>query len=135
MVESRWDMMHSELHAAAFILNPRYHDCHDFSGDAMADHGMLVMKWLDPDLILTYKEQFSLYKHKDGVFASKDDLMFKKAALTAGPHAWWDYWGSGKKVLHDFAVRVQGQPQWEATMEWHHCTLHVILCCLIHTMF
>jgi hypothetical protein len=32
VVEARWDMLHSDLHSAAYILNPRYLHTHDFSG-------------------------------------------------------------------------------------------------------
>ncbi len=32
--ESRWEMMHSRTHSAAFTLNPRYTHVHTFSGYA-----------------------------------------------------------------------------------------------------
>jgi hypothetical protein len=109
-VQDRWDMMHSEIHAAAFVLNPRYHHCQSFTGDAMAEHDELVSKWVPSDKILIYKEQLSLYKKKAGVFDSKNAILFSPEALKANPHAWWDDWGSGKKEVHDFAVRVHAQP-------------------------
>ena len=54
--------------------------------------------------------QLSLYKKKAGVFDSKNAILFSPEALKANPHAWWDDWGSGKKEVHDFAVRVHAQP-------------------------
>ena len=46
-----------------------------------------------------------------------------KARLEADAHVWWDYWGSGKKVLHDFATRVTGQPVSIGSAErcWEAC--------------
>jgi hypothetical protein len=32
--ESRWEMLHSPIHSAAFTLNPRFTNVHSFSGDA-----------------------------------------------------------------------------------------------------
>jgi hypothetical protein len=54
-VENRWDMLHSELHSAAFILNPRYHATHDFSGDAMLEHDKLLHLWMDEGQLHKYK--------------------------------------------------------------------------------
>jgi hypothetical protein len=67
-VENRWDMLHSELHSAAFILNPRYHTTHDFSGDAMLEHDELLHLWMDEDQLHKYKAQFKMYRDESGPF-------------------------------------------------------------------
>ena len=55
-----------------------------------------------------YKDQFRNFKEKTGIFANP--ILWGKTALEKDADSWWDYWGSGKKVLHDFAVRVTSQP-------------------------
>ena len=45
-----------------------------------------------------------------GSILSDGRILFSPEALKANPHAWWDDWGSGKKEVHDFAVRVHAQP-------------------------
>ena len=51
-------MLHSDLHSAAYILNPRYHHTHDFSGTAMQQHDALLQKWLSDEDLHTYKAVF-----------------------------------------------------------------------------
>ena len=107
-VEDRWDMLHSDLHSAAYILNPRYHHTHDFSGTAMQQHDALLQKWLSDEDLHTYKAEFRSYKEKTDIFSAQ--TIWTERALGVDAHVWWDNWGSGKKVLHDFATRVTSQP-------------------------
>ena len=103
-VEARWDMLHSDLQSAAYILNPRYRHTHDFSGSAMQEHDALLQKWLSEDDLHTYKAEFGSYKEKTDIFSAQ--TIWTDKALEVDAHVWWDYWASGKKVLHDFATRV-----------------------------
>jgi hypothetical protein len=107
-VEARWDMLHSDLQSAAYILNPRYRHTHDFSGSAMQAHDALLQKWLSEDDLHTYKAEFGSYKEKTDIFSAQ--TIWTDKALEVDAHVWWDYWASGKKVLHDFATRVTSQP-------------------------
>jgi hypothetical protein len=107
-VEDRWDMLHSDLHSAAFIINPRYWHTHDFSGTAMQQHDALLQKWLSEEDLHTYKAEFRSYKEKTDIFSAQ--TIWTDKALEVDAHVWWDYWASGKKVLHDFATRVTSQP-------------------------
>jgi hypothetical protein len=107
-VEARWDMLHSDLQSAAYILNPRYRHTHDFSGSAMQEHDALLQKWLSEDDLHTYKAEFGSYKEKTDIFSAQ--TIWTDKALEVDAHVWWDYWASGKKVLHDFATRVTSQP-------------------------
>ena len=102
-------MLHSDLHSAAYILNPRYHHTHDLdSGTAMQQHDALLQKWLSDEDLHTYKAEFRSYKEKTDIFSAQ--TIWTERALGVDAHVWWDNWGSGKKVLHDFATRVTSQP-------------------------
>ena len=106
--ESRWEMLHSPIHSAAFTLNPRYTHVHSFSGDAQLEHDELLLSWLSEADVHLYKDQFRNFKEKTGIFANP--ILWSKTALEKDADAWWGDWGAGKKVLHDFAVRVTSQP-------------------------
>ena len=97
--------LHSNLHSAAYILNPRYHHTHDFSsGTGIQQHDALLQKWISEEDLHTYKADCS-NKEKTHVFSTQ--TLWTEKALEVDAHVWWDYWGSGKKeVLHDFATRV-----------------------------
>ena len=47
-------------------------------------------------------------RRKTDIFSAQ--TIWTERALGVDAHVWWDNWGSGKKVLHDFATRVTSQP-------------------------
>ena len=109
------------MHSAAFIIHPRYHHTHDFSGTGIQQHDALLQKWLSEEDLHTYKAEIHSYEEKTDVFSTP--TLWTDKVLEADAHVWWDYWGSGKKVLHDFAARVTGQPVSIGSAErcWEAC--------------
>ena len=101
-------MLHLDLHSAAYILNSRYHHTHDLAARQMQQHDALLQKWLSEEDLHTYKAEFRRYKEKTDNFSAQ--TIWTDKALEVDAHVWWDYWGSGKKVLHDFATRVTSLP-------------------------
>ena len=89
-------------------LPPHHKHTHDFSGTAMQQHDALLQKWLSDEDLHTYKAEFRSYKEKTDIFSAQ--TIWTERALGVDAHVWWDNWGSGKKVLHDFATRVTSQP-------------------------
>jgi hypothetical protein len=58
--------------------------------------------------VQTYKAEFRSYKEKTDIFSAQ--TLWTDKALEVDAHVWWVYWGSGTKMLHDFATRVTSQP-------------------------
>ena len=101
-----------------------------FTGDAIQAHDLLLNQWLGDSALLRYypsplapteatvelfmlflsryKSEFDTFKAKSGVFAR--DVIWSAEALKKDACSWWDDWGSGPQVLHDFAYRVTSQP-------------------------
>ena len=85
-----------------------YHHTHDVSGIAMQQHDALLQKWLSESDSHTYTAEFRRYKETTDIFSAP--TIWTDKALEVDAHVWWDYWGSGKKVLHDFVTRGTSQP-------------------------
>jgi hypothetical protein len=103
-------MFASDMHAAAYLLNPRYyHLIHDLGGDKELMQGLrkIIMKLTaSADAAAAAWHQFKqTYVRSLGDFGRE---QFKKAAENEAiaPHEVWDEWGEDVTELQAVAVRV-----------------------------
>ena len=121
IVRSRWDWMHSPLHAAAYALNPRYaHLITDICANAEVMRGLKQsVKKLAPNpaaAALALNEFSSLYKQQQGDFA---DEVTQAAAATESiaPHAFWDQHGTDCPNLRPIAMQILAQYPYASACE------------------
>lgn len=97
LIYNRWVYLHSEIHSAAYVLNPRFVDVDHFSDASVRDEFMSVLYKLLPDdmavsaAVCEYKD----YLSKRGLWSN--GLAWAQAR-TLRPGAWWETWGRGNTV-------------------------------------
>lgn len=108
LIEARWRMLHTCLHAAGYLLDPEHYGqdqerveevmlgFHEFVGkthENVADQAECVA-------------QYECYRNKQGLFASATAWA---AAKIMPAHAWWLQFGGGVPLLQDVAVKALAQ--------------------------
>eukprot|EP01018_Ginkgo_biloba_P014500 Gb_32569 [translate_table: standard] len=103
MVDFRWKMMHSPLHAAACYLDPRKFGL-TRNGDKEIMSGLYTaIEKLNPDREVAKKvrEQLRAYKLQEGIFGS---VAAKDDRTCVAPGIWWDFYGAKAPELQGFAI-------------------------------
>lgn len=119
-LQSRWNMLHTSAHAAAYCLDPEFHGHikdHEEDGEVMQGlYDVLERMIPDASVRLRARRQWTDYQMKKGVFASSNVDMWD-AARTEQPHRWWFEFGKGAKELRTVAMRVLSMPLSASSIE------------------
>lgn len=108
MVDFRWKMVHSPLHATACYLDPRSFGIKR-NGDKKIMSGLYeAIEKLNPDREVAKKvrEQLRAYKLQEGIFGS---VEVREDRTCVAPRVWWDFYGAEAPELQRFAIRVLSQ--------------------------
>jgi hypothetical protein len=110
IIDNQWELFASDMHAAAYILNPRYyHLIHDLIDDKELRNGvhcMIKKLSTSAEMSATAWHQFK-QKYVRGLGEFGSDQFMKAAANEAiAPHEVWDEWGEDVPELQHIAVRI-----------------------------
>ena len=109
MFDSRWKMVHTDLHAAGFILDPEYNSpqySQETNAEVMDGFINVVEKMLNADDQIHAMNQLATFRSREGIFARP---LVQAAAKTMPAHKWWSQFGDGVPALKKVAVRVLAQ--------------------------
>ena len=103
----RWKMLHSDLHAAGFVLDPEYREYLQHENEEVIAgflHAMLEKIYRnDVQAQVKAIEQHVIYRAGQGLFSRPLALA---AAMTMPAHRWWMSFGAHVPELQKVAIRV-----------------------------
>eukprot|EP01018_Ginkgo_biloba_P003111 Gb_13337 [translate_table: standard] len=105
MVDFRWKMMHSLLHASTCYFDPRSFGFKR-NGDKEKMSGLYeANEKLNPDREVAKKvrEQLRAYKLQEGIFGS---VVAKEDRTCVALRVWWNFYGAEVPELQCFVIRV-----------------------------
>uniref|UniRef100_A0A1D1XGR9 DNA repair protein XRCC3 n=1 Tax=Anthurium amnicola TaxID=1678845 RepID=A0A1D1XGR9_9ARAE len=115
IIDRRWNMQHSQLHAAAAFLNPSifYSSCFKFDSNMRNGFHTAMRKMFpeEKDRIKVTKEQ-PLYINAHGALSNEFAIMGR--TLNA-PGDWWAAYGYEVPTLQRAAIRILSQP---CSLQW-----------------
>ncbi|CAO2814660.1 unnamed protein product [Amaranthus hypochondriacus] len=108
LIESRWDMFFSPLHAAGYLLNPRYF------GRGQNKDKTVMRGWnvtldryqQESSARCLLREQLSVYWRSVGSFGEEDAVECRDKM---DPVAWWENFGFETPELQTLAIKVLSQ--------------------------
>lgn len=108
LIEDRWDALFSPLHAAGYILNPRYF------GRGQNKDKTVMRGWratlgryeCEGSVRQTLREQLSCYWRLDGSFGDEDAVDCRGKME---PVAWWENFGFEASHLQTLAIKILSQ--------------------------
>ncbi|XP_031250194.1 uncharacterized protein LOC116114653 [Pistacia vera] len=108
LIENRWDLLFSPLHAVAYMLNPRYF------GRGQSKDKTLMRGWkatleryeCDSSARRILREQLSSYWRLEGSLGEEDAVEFRDKME---PVAWWENFGFETQQLQTLAIKVLSQ--------------------------
>lgn len=108
LIENRWDVLFSPLHAAGYILNPKY------IGKGQAKDKSVMRGWkatleryeCETASRRALREQLSLYWHLEGSFGDEDAVDCRDKM---DPVAWWENFGFETPNLQALAIKLLSQ--------------------------
>ncbi|KAJ8767768.1 hypothetical protein K2173_020708 [Erythroxylum novogranatense] len=108
LIENKWDLLFSPLHAAGYILNPRY------IGKGQAKNKSVMRDWkatiekleCESTARRILREQLSSYWHLEGSLGEEDAVDCRDKM---DPVAWWENFGSETPNLQTLAIKVLSQ--------------------------
>jgi len=105
---SRWAMLHTDLHAAGFLLDPEYvHMAQHSNEEVMNGFYQLVEKlFSDAQQQVLVTNQLTQFRSGHGIFGR---TIAKAAAGTMPAYQWWINFGASVPELQSFAVRILSQ--------------------------
>jgi hypothetical protein len=108
VIDERWKMLHSPLHAATCFLDPRLFGI-ERRNDAEVMSGLYAaIERLIPDLeeSMRLREQLRAYRLEEGIFGCTSATQDRPKIA---PGTWWQFYGPEVPELQRFAVRVLSQ--------------------------
>lgn len=104
----RWAMLHTDLHAAGFLLDPEYVHMAQHSNEEVMDGFYKLVEKLFPDgqQQVLLANQLTQFRSGHGIFGRP---IAKAAAGTMPAYQWWLNFGASVPELQSFAVRVLSQ--------------------------
>eukprot|EP01018_Ginkgo_biloba_P026793 Gb_37513 [translate_table: standard] len=92
MVDFRWKMMHSPLHATTYYLDPKMFGLKRNGDKKIMSDLYAAIEKLNPDREVTKKvrEQLRVYMLEEGIFGSVA-AKYDRACVALG--LWWDFYG------------------------------------------
>jgi hypothetical protein len=108
MFETRWNKLHSIMHAAGYVLDPEFWDHEQEKNEEVMLGFTAVVEKLLPKVEDQAEalEQLNKFKSKRGLFGMK---AVQEAAKRMPAHSWWQRYGSSCPELQRVAVRVLSQ--------------------------
>ncbi|KAF6146804.1 hypothetical protein GIB67_007518 [Kingdonia uniflora] len=108
LIENRWDMLFSPLHAAGYILNPKYF------GKEQAKDKTTMRGWkatleryeCDKTARRILREQLSSYWRQEGSLGEEDAVDCRDKM---DPVSWWENFGSETPQLQTLAIKILSQ--------------------------
>ncbi|KAK9279780.1 hypothetical protein L1049_013462 [Liquidambar formosana] len=108
LIENRWDMLFSPLHAAGYILNPRYF------GKGQTKDKTVMRGWkatleryeCDSAARRILREQLGSYLRLEGSLGEEDAMDCRDKM---DPVAWWENFGSEIPHLQTLAIKILSQ--------------------------
>ena len=105
-VATRWDYTHTEMHTAAYVLNPFFYssirDMEDIP-ELMDGLQFVFSKLLTHAKAVLATQEFQLYVQGSGRFGKP---AARAAMKEVHPHLWWNTWGHDTPNLQHVARRV-----------------------------
>lgn len=116
LIENRWDVLFSPLHAAGYILNPKYF------GKGQTKDRTVMRGWKatleryegDSAVRRVLREQFSSYWRLEGSLGEEDAVDCRDKM---DPVAWWENFGFETPHLQTLAMKVLSQVSSVGTCE------------------
>ncbi|MCO5588740.1 hypothetical protein L7F22_042699 [Adiantum nelumboides] len=108
LAQERWDMLHSPLHATAFLLNPILFSKKPHKDKEVMKGWRKTLDRVDRDEVekTTLKAQLSDYISLQGEF---EDTSAFNDMQKISPIAWWQNYGTGALELQRLAICVLSQ--------------------------
>ncbi|MCO5597254.1 hypothetical protein L7F22_051330 [Adiantum nelumboides] len=108
LAQERWDMLHSPLHATAFLLNPKLISKKPYKDKEVMKGWRKTLDRVGRDEAekTTLKAQLSDYINLQGEF---EDTSAFGDMQKLSPIAWWQNYGTGALELQRLAIRVLSQ--------------------------
>lgn len=108
LIERKWDMLFSPLHASGYILNPRYF------GKGQSKDKIIMRGWKatldryesDSATRRVIREQLSSYWRLEGPFGEEDAVDCRDKM---DPVAWWENFGFETPDLQTLAIKILSQ--------------------------
>ncbi|RVX20001.1 hypothetical protein CK203_004817 [Vitis vinifera] len=108
LIESKWDMLFSPLHASGYILNPKYF------GKGQSKDKTIMRGWKatldryesDSATRRVLREQLSSYWRLEGSFGEEDAVDCRDKM---DPVAWWENFGFETPHLQTLAIKILSQ--------------------------
>jgi hypothetical protein len=126
LVMKRWTMLHTDLHAAGFVLDPEFQNFMQHENEEVVNGFHAMVERVFPDDIASQVkaiEQHSAYRASHGLFGRP---MAVAAANTMPGHRWWTAFGSGTPELQLVATRVLAQTTSASACERNWSTFEFI---------
>ena len=110
-VNNRWQMLHTDMHSAGFVLDPEY----NFAGysqstneEVMSGFCNIIEKLYSNNVEkqATVLQQLTKFRDSTGIFSRE---TVKVAAKQMPAHSWWATFGGGVPELQNIAVKVLSQ--------------------------
>ena len=104
---NRWNFLHSDIHAAGYVLDPEFwsHD-HNSNSEVMDGFINIVEKLLPTKHCADALAQLAMYKSRDGIFGRD---CVKDCAKKMPAYKWSLQYGSQTPQLQRVAVKVLAQ--------------------------
>eukprot|EP00253_Pinus_taeda_P024244 PITA_24244 len=108
LIDQRWKMMHSPLHAAECYLDPilfglpRHRDEDVMNGLIQAIEKLNP----DPELAGLVRSQLRTYKLEEGLFGTQSTKYDRTRSDWV---VWWEFYGLGTPQLQNFAIHILSQ--------------------------
>lgn len=116
---SRWEMLHTNLHAAGFLLDPEYLGMAQHANEEVMTgfYQLVEQMCTGKEVQLKIVTQLSQFRSGHGMFGME---IAKAAASSMPAYQWWQSFGAGVPELQQLAVRVlsQAASSSEAERNW-----------------
>ncbi|CAL5424072.1 unnamed protein product [Camellia sinensis] len=108
LIESRWDMLFSPLHAAGYILNPRYFGRGQTKDKTVMRGWKTTLERYEHDSAArrVLREQLSSYCRLEGSLGEEDAVDCRDKM---DPVAWWENFGFETPHLQTLAIKILSQ--------------------------
>lgn len=104
---NRWNMLHSVMHAAGFVLDPQFQTFDQHANEeVMEGFRKMVGKLVPPESQGLIADQWSKYRNREGLFALPAAI---NSIESMSPYGWWLAFGAGAPELQSLAVKVLSQ--------------------------
>lgn len=108
LIDSRWDVLFSPLHAAGYMLNPRYFGRGQSKDKTVMRGWKATLERYEPESAARrlLREQLSTYWRLEGSFGEEDAVECRDKM---DPVAWWENFGFETPHLQNLAIKVLSQ--------------------------